>query len=336
MARFDMQNLEEKIKKASGVDRKTVQEYTERLKSILCEFSSAGFDVKEIEKNLAEPGSDRYIQEASELSAAYYFMKTYPEDFDYQVPSHISRTRSESDKRKNFDFSFSFNGFTFNVDVKNFSRRKENENSLPVKVFLNKPDQQSLYRSISEQEGLGFSPNRLPAVGRFLKKANDQLTRPESGFSVVLISCNNLDELTDVVECFVNRNCGICFKEESDSVVPAPKDLENIDAVVICNLAFEHQAIFDSSIMVDFYGRDGFFMPDGSSVWDYKRTIPVLPILIPLRKKLVDNFCFKSLQEAFFSHNAYIFTDNFDGLNQNRIFDYYNYCIAGEKKPQLD
>ncbi len=282
---------------AQGQDPLIVDQYASSLRTLLGAFESKGFDAADLQKRLTSALRDKdtggYINLACELAAASHFLKHFPDGFRYQVPS--TEPESGEGMSKNFDFAFVVNDFSFNVEVKAFAPKPTDRQGPPIKVFLPSDQRRELYK-----QGARFSSNCAPAIARFLNDANAQLTSPSNGLSVMLLCCNDLDEFADALTCFVGQH-GIYYQTEQDELVPAPSQLPNIDAVVICQLGFNQSAVLDPIKFKSFYGNDSVKIAHGAAGWDYTSA---LPIGLFLRKKLPPYNLQCEFQQAFQSLNA--------------------------------
>ncbi len=253
------------------VESVIVGQYVERLEELLERLKSIGVDANGLRSKLITALKNKdtggFGNLACELAAADHFLTGYPDGFCYQVPSNAPRTGKGM--RKSFDFSFEARGITFNVEVKAFAPNRDSFNGLPVKFFLRLSDTKALYK-----QGARFSKNCAPAIGRYLLDANSQLTRPARGISVMLLCCNDLDEQADALTCFVGEH-GICRQTETQGKVPAPAELPNIDAVVICHLGLLQSGVLDPERFTAALGGNNVRLTDGSNAWDYSRSFPV-------------------------------------------------------------
>lgn len=275
-----------------------VDQYEEGLCELLNTLDSNGFNTADLQKRLTVALGDKdtggYVNLACELAAAGYFLKHFPDGFLYQVPS---AEPSSTGMSKNFDFAFVANGFSFHVEVKAFASNPKANQGPPIKVFLPRDQQQSLY-----EQGLRFSRHSAPAISRFLNDANSQLTSPPNGLSVMLLCCNDLDEFSDALTCFVGPH-GICNQTEQQGLVPAPSQLPNIDAVIICQLGFNQSSVLDPVKFKSFFGENDINITHGGAAWDYKTSIPVG---LFLRKELPSHDLQVAFQEVFRSSHANI------------------------------
>lgn len=273
-----------------------VDEYEQGLRKLLNTLDSNGFDTADLQKRLTvalgDKGTGGYVNLACELAAARYFLTNFPDGFRYQVPN---AEPSSTGMSKNFDFSFIAHGFSFHVEVKAFAPNPKVNQGPPIKVFLPREQQQSLYK-----QGLRFSRHSAPAIARFLNDANSQLTSPPNGLSVMLLCCNDLNEFSDALTCFVGPH-GVCNQTEQQGLVPAPSQLPNIDAVVICQLGFNQSAVLDPVKFKSFFGEDDINITDGAAAWDYKTALPVGFLL---RKDLPSHNLQVVFQEVFRSSHA--------------------------------
>lgn len=248
-----------------------VGQYVERLEELLGRLRSRGVDADDLRRKLLTALKNKntggFANLACELAAADHFLTAYPEGFFYQVPSNAPRAGEGT--RKSFDFTFEAQGITFNVEVKAFAPNRDSSTGPPIKLFLRPSDTKALY-----EQGARFSRNCAPAIGRYLLDANSQLTKPARGISVILLCCNDLDEQADALTCFVGPH-GICRQTETQGKVPAPAELPNIDAVVICNLGLLHGSVLDPERFTAALGGYDARLNDGSSSWDYSRSFPV-------------------------------------------------------------
>lgn len=295
-----------------------VDQYEEGLCKLFDALDSNGFDTADLRKRLTFALRDKdtggYVNLACELAAAGYFLKYFPDGFRYQVPSSEPSSTGMS---KNFDFAFVGNGFSFHVEVKAFAPNPKAYQGPPIKVFLPREQQQSLY-----EQGLRFSRHSAPAIARFLNDANSQLTSPPNGLSVMLLCCNDLDEFSDALTCFVGPH-GICSQTEQQGLVPAPSQLPNIDAVVICQLGFNQSSVLDPVKFKSFFGEDTINIAHGAAAWDYKTA---LPVGLFLRKELPSHDLQVAFQEVFRSLHANIaFLMQQNGYNiQQALFALFN------------
>ena len=248
-----------------------VDQYEEELWRLLDTLNSHGFDTAELQQRLTAALGDKdtggYVNLACELAAVGHFLKHFPEGFRYQVPS--TEPASDTGMSKNFDFAFIANGFSFHVEVKAFAPNPKAHEGPPIKLFLPREQQEALYK-----QGLRFSRHCAPAIARFLNDANNQLTLPTNGLSVMLLCCNDLDEFADALTCFIGPH-GICNQTAQQGLIPAPTQLPNIDAVVICQLGFNQSAVLDPAKFKRFLGEDDLNIAHGADAWDYKTAFPV-------------------------------------------------------------
>jgi hypothetical protein len=175
-------------------------DYLKALRGILHGLETSGADTTEISAEMCGvlgakdiPG---YVGLACELGTANHFRTLYPEQFKYRVPNPSSG--HGNGMPKSFDFSAAVDGFTFNVEVKSFSRKSGGGNGHPFKIFLPKAEMKAL-RVELEKAGSGSSPNCVPAIGRFLADANVQLRRPDNGLAVVVLCCDGFEEYADAM-----------------------------------------------------------------------------------------------------------------------------------------
>lgn len=282
------------------VESVIVGQYVERLEQLIKRLKCSGVNVCDLRTKLVtslrEKETGGYANLACELGAADHFLTSYPDGFCYQVLSNAPSAGEGT--RKSFDFSFVTRGITFNVEVKAFAPNSDTRNGPPVKSFLRPSDTRALYN-----QGARFSKNCAPAIGRFLVDANSQLTRPASGISVLLLCCNDLDEQADAFTCFVGPH-GICRQTQAQGVVPAPAQLPNIDAVVICHLGFLQSGVLDPERYSAAFGGNDVRPSDGSSLWDYSRSFPVA---FPLQTGRVPPDMQVPFGEAFLSMHASVY-----------------------------
>lgn len=306
---------------ADSQEQEVVEQYFGKFVSILTDLRAGGYDIRNLEQlfvaALSAKETGGYINHACELTAAGHFMKRFPEGFRYQVESSTPATPSGAGLAKSFDFSFIADGHMFNVEVKTFAPRPIDNETPPVKVFLPLASTQALYN-----QGLRFSSNRAPTIGRFLEDANAQLVRPNGGLSVVLMCCNDLDEYADVLTCFVGPH-GICNKMAKEGLVPSPADLPNIDAVVICNLGFNHSAVVAPKRISHFYRDESVNIVDGAAPWGYAMAFPTGFFL---RQEPRPESLMKAFMTAFHSHNLHIsnLIEQNGGDVQQAVFTHFN------------
>lgn len=281
-------------------ESKIVSQYVERLEELLVRLKSRGVDVNDLRSKLVTALQDKnrggFVNLACELSVADYFLTEYPEQFCYQVSSNAPSAGVGT--RKSFDLSFEAHGITFNVEVKAIMPKAASVNGPPVKAFLRPSETKALY-----EQGVRFSKNCAPAIGRFLSDANSQLTKPARGISVMLLCCNDLDEQADALTCFIGKH-GICGQTEIQGIVPAPAELPNIDAVVICHLGLLHAGVLDPERFTVALGGDDARLVDGSNAWDYLRSFPVA---FPLQWNRVPPDMQGTFGEAFRSVHAGVY-----------------------------
>ncbi|WP_159068665.1 hypothetical protein [Neisseria wadsworthii] len=312
----------------SKYEDKIIEDYLNELQMMIQEFIESKLCVKDIFYRLFNTiGKPDYIHHACEFSLAYHFFKTFPDRFSYQISSQVASTGNIADHPKNYDIKFSNKNLNFHVEVKTITPMNY-ESKEPCKIFLPDDERQSIY----EQGFKDFSPNLVPKISRFLKDANMQLPLRQSSndINIVMLCCNNLDEYADILECLCNERMGILSEQNKGSnIVPAKKDLCNIDGIVICNLRFEHYAFFDREKLFKFYQCDDVCL-SGKEVWQYYRSTPVLPILFFLKNFEED--VEKTMSSSFFSHTGY-FADYWkksNSDNQTALFSLFN-DIANKK-----
>lgn len=278
------------------VESVIVGQYVERLEELLERLKSKGIDAFDLRGKLVTALRDKekggFTNLACELSAAHHFLERHPDGFGYQVLSNAPETGEGT--RKSFDFSFETQGITFNVEVKAFAPAKD-IGDRTVKLFLPQSDTKALY-----DQGARFSRNCAPAIARFLLDANSQLTKPARGISVLLLCCNDLDEQADALTCFIGPH-GICSQSKAEGVVPAPADLPNIDAVVICHLGLLQSSVLNPDRFSAALGWTEARPSNGSNAWDYSRS---LPVAFPLQVDRVPPDMQVPFGEAFLSNHA--------------------------------
>lgn len=297
--------------------------YSSALVKILNELESSGLNLlnarKAIFQSLKNNNISAYINAACELSAVYYFKKNFPQHFQYQV---INPNSALGNVPKNFDFSFGSEKLTFNVEVKSISKTTLKD-SVGVKAFLPKDTANYLY-----QAGMRFDNSCVAAIGRALKEANQQLFRHKDGIGVVLFCCNDLDIYADVIENFVGEFGLIRFPENhinhenpEKSLVPSLNSLENIDAVVVCNLGFGHFGLTDTECITSSYKNKNVKFKDGDQPWQYERSMPAGIIVknnLPI--EVIDTF-----NRLFLSHSHFISSlRETAGGTEFAIFEAYN------------
>lgn len=259
-----------------GPNPEIQDEYVNAFVEVLASFEQAGMDtektVARLEAALAEREVGDVVRTACELTAAFSFQRRFPSEFRYEVPSR--QGKQSSGPPSDFDFAFSAHGRDFNVEVKCFDRDSA-QDLAPCKIF-NKP-----LRIAVDEEGGDYSPNRMQALLRFLKKANNQLVRPDNGLSVVILCCKDWDVMADVLECLLGRN-GVLntaypgsrlLNDARDAVQVERSLLENIDAVVICDVGMYHEAAIRRTSFAVASGPD-VLLSLGAQPWEYTNSIP--------------------------------------------------------------
>lgn len=270
----DMKSLKSLVSTYAEVpsDSVIVSQYVERLEQLLGLMRSKSINTDALRSRLVKALQDKekggFATLACELGAVAHFLNGYPNGFCYQVTSNAPRTGEGT--KKSFDFSFETKGITFNVEVKAFAPKPSNINEKHiVKSFLLPESTKALY-----EKGVRFSSNCAPAIANHLSDANSQLTRPARGLSVMLLCCNDLDEQADALTCFVGKY-GICRQTKTQGIVPAPAELPNIDAVVICHLGLLQSGVIAPQRFTDAHNGTNPQLDDGSYAWDYSRSLPV-------------------------------------------------------------
>ena len=297
----------------------TIGQYVDSLHALLETLESNGFDAvglrKRLTSSLREKNTGGYVNLACELAAVGYFLKQFPDGFRYQVPS--AEPAAGGGMAKNFDFAFIASGFSFHVEVKAFAPKAMDRQGPPIKVFLPPERSKELYG-----QGVRFSSNCAPGIARFLKDANDQLTSPSDGLSVMLLCCNDLDEFADALTCFIGPH-GICHQTEQRGLIPSPSQLPNVDAVVICQLGFNQSAALDPLKFKSFYGDDSIEIAHGADAWDYTFA---LPIGFFLRKELPSHELQVAFGDAFRSNhqNVHALMQQNGGDVQQALFSLFN------------
>ncbi len=301
------------------VDSVIVGQYVERLERLLERLMSRGFDASNLRTRLVAALQDKknggFFHLACELAAADHFLTSYPDGFCYQVPSNAPR--AGEGMSKSLDFSFETQGITFNVEVKAFAPNSDISERPSVKSFLPPQETKALHN-----QGASISRNCAPAIGRFLMDANNQLTRPARGISVLLLCCNDLDEQSDALTCFVGPH-GICSQTKMQGIVPAPADLTNIDAVVICHLGLLQSGVLYPERFSAALGGNSAYLSDGSKAWDYTLSFP---IAFPFQVDRVPHDMVEPFRESFQSINTRVFkymqTNGSDA--QGALFSVFN------------
>ena len=138
----------------------------------------------------------------------------------------------------------------------------------------------------------------------------------------MLLCCNDLDEQADALTCFIGEH-GICGQTETQGKVPAPVDLPNVDAVVVCNLGLLQSGALDPERFDLAHGGYGDRLTDGSNAWDYQRSVPVA---FPLQVGRIPPDMQTPFGEVFLSVHAGIahFMEQNGGDAQAALFSVFN------------
>lgn len=273
--------LLEFLMESSGSSRaKIFDQYADGLLEVLCELEAAGYGThavrEKIKAALRNNNQVAYVGLACELSVSHYFKVKFPEKFVFQV-ENIS-TASADGTPNSFDYSFTVGDIKFNVEVKTFSRDIENRGESPIKAFLPREQLKGMIA-----KGARVDSNCVPALGRFLRDANNQLCTPENGLGVVVICCSDLDEYADALESFCGThgiiNSFLIADENKRiaplNIIPDIKDIPNIGSIVLCNMGFSHWSVLSSRRLHDFYNNTEIELGDGRDAWRYELTLPI-------------------------------------------------------------
>lgn len=304
----------------------TLLDYIKRLNFMIKDLESNGIQINKIKNDLIRNiGNNSYITHACKFSLLYYFFKKFPKEFKFHVSSNISKTGNINDKMKNYDLNFLNGQYSFHIEVKTFEFSEDKEKSA-IKMFLSKEQAERQYRLLRER---GLSPNRtlMTKISKALKDANEQLPRYQDAdiknINIAMICCNDLDEYADALTCLIHSKEGILSLHRGDKIRPSKEDLDRIDAILLCNLGFEHNVIMNKTKLYKFYNNDEITI-NGSDIWDYRRNIPVLPmhLLVSDEDKLGKEKSYQ-IQHILFSHTAYYkqYCEN-DNDIQNALFFY--------------
>ncbi|PRG29745.1 hypothetical protein C6T68_29400 [Burkholderia multivorans] len=307
---------------AKDQTQEVVEQYSEKLVSILNDLRATGYSTSRVENELVagllNKDTGGYINHACELAAAGYFMGSWPQGFRYQVKNTTAATQPNTGAEKNFDFSFVADGYVFNVEVKTFTPTAMDYDAPPIKSFLPRDSTKALHA-----QGMRFARNRAPAIKRFLEDANSQLVRPEGGISVVMLCCNDPDEYADALTCLIGPH-GIYYMKTTDGFMPSPLDLPNIDAVVMCYLGMNHSAVVDPRRFRNIFRDDSVYVTDGGAdLWDYSKS---LPAGFFLRHECRPDGLLEAFPKAFNSHHVHLW----ERMRQNEqdiqeaVFDLFN------------
>ena len=307
--------------------------YVKKFDLMIGEFESNYIQVADIKENLIKNiGTDSYVSHACEFSLLYYFFKKFPEGFKFHVDSNVSKTGNVNDKARNYDIHFLNDGYSFHVEVKTF-KFSDNEGKLPVKIFLPKDQMESLY-----EQGLRPARNLMPKISKALKDANGQLPEYQDknvkNINIAIICVNDLDEYADALTCLIHSEIGILSpKNKGNKIVATKEELDKIDAIILCNLGYEHNVIFDRNKLINFYRTENVEI-DGSEIWDYYRSVPVLPMhfWVSDEAKLDEEKCYK-IQHILFSHTGYYIKYYKNDANiQEALFELFNDILNGRVK----
>lgn len=232
------------------------------LETIHCNPDDIRGELKKVCDFLEGEKTFDYVNYACELALASGFKKGQPDRFSYQVPTPCAETTTGT--QRTFDFRFYVKDEQYDVEVKNFSRDWErNETQLPVKLFLSKEQSNSLFAAGLRPEGTSRRTLR-----NLLLKANEQLYRPKTGLSIVFVCCNDVEEYADAMECLVGPHG---FAADTDGFAKLP----NIDGIVLCMLGLPHHAALDASFIQRVLQDERVVLADNFDSWRYESGIPV-------------------------------------------------------------
>lgn len=251
---------------------------------------------------LSSVGKKDFLNYVCELSIIYHFATNNPNCFKNQVNSFGN---------KNYDFSFYKENLKINVEIKSLSP-SDNSGRIPIKIFLPKEQEKELYN-----QGLkNITRTTHKKIKELLEKANSQLpSLKDNEINVTILCVSDLDEYADVVTNLLHSEINLLHSN----------NFNNIDCLLVCNIGYEHNFLLDKSVYKEYIKIESYKL-DGETIWEYKRSIPVLPMLFWLKTPLPRNEdTQKSVMEAMFSHTSYL-TGKIKNNNdiQKTIFDLYN------------
>lgn len=274
-----------------------INQYSEQLSTLLSALRSRGFEAHRVCKRmnaaLSKEDLGSYINDACELAVASHFLALYPETFRYQIPSEASK----QGKPKNFDFAFSADGVEFNVEVKSLTPEPMNRPRRLLKSFLPQPWTHDLV-----SQGAEFEANCMPAITRLMTSASAQLPRGNGAHNVMLLCCNDPDEIADVLTCLIGPH-GLCRSTESNGPLPGLSDFPHIDTVVICLMGLQHLCVLEPPRRQRFFPNDTADV-GGARAWAYQSAIP---ISVNLRRVSLTEHQTMTLGQAFNLYDAHFY-----------------------------
>lgn len=290
------------------IDRNALGSYCSKFEKIIEHLNGLGVNAEEKKKSiLSSVGKKDFINYVCELSIIYYFASNYPNAF---------RSDVNSISNKNYDFCFYNENLKINVEVKSLSP-SDNSGRIPIKIFLPKEQEQELYHQGLEN----ITRTTYKKIKELLGKANSQLpSLKDNEINVTILCVSDLDEYADVVTNLLHSEINLLHSN----------NFNNIDCILVCNLGYEHNFLLDKSVYKEYQEIQSYKL-NGELIWEYKRSIPVLPMLFWLKTPLPRNENIqKTVMEAMFSHTSYL-TGNIKTNNdiQKAIFDLYNNIEKG-------
>lgn len=313
-----MNNVENNFKnllidKYPNIYIESLDAYCDKFEQIISKLNELGIDAEVKKKSiLSNIGKKDYLNYVCELSVIYHFASKFSEDFKIDI---------NSTNNKNFDFYFFHQDLKMNVEVKSLSP-SDNSEKKPVKLFLPKEQENELYK-----QGLqNLTRTTYKKIMDLLEKADSQLPLLQAHeINIVLLCVSDLDEYTDVVTNLIHSEISILNLNK----------FKNIDCVLVCNIGFEHNFLLNKQVYKEYIKPNiENYSLDGKLIWDYQRSIPVLPMLFWVNTPLYEcrnEEIQKNVMEAMFSHTSYLqrkVKSNND--IQNAIFTLYNEISTGK------
>ncbi|MFC1203925.1 hypothetical protein ACFGXS_04540 [Pasteurella multocida] len=291
-----------------NIDGNSLGSYCNKFEKIIKILNNLGVNAEEKKKSiLSSVGKKDFLNYVCELSIIYHFATNYPNCFKNEVNSFGN---------KNYDFSFYKENLKINVEIKSLSP-SDNSGKIPIKIFLPKEQEQELYNQGLEN----ITRTTHKKIKELLEKANSQLpSLKDNEINVTILCVSDLDEYADVVTNLLHSEINLLHSN----------NFNKIDCILVCNIGFEHNFLLDKSVYETYIDIQSYKL-NGEMIWEYKRSIPVLPMLFWLKTSFPRNDeTQKNVMEAMFSHTCYL-REKIKSNNdiQEAIFELYNNIAKG-------